>query len=321
MARANGVELWGGKNRQRSSKATFDAPLRWNEKPWVCDACGTARENSPILETDKPATCKCGQTDGRFHRRRVFSLSLGDWLDDAAPIEWLADMLDVIRRCPNLDFLLLTKRPEFWRDRIEKALIWSEGGDVNSKNWLAKHGDQFPVTELGDWLNEWTGGNPPANVWIGTTVENQEYADRIPELLKIPARVRFLSVEPMLEAIDLQYAAFNGTDSLQSIEGIHWVIVGGESGSGARPFNIERARSVVNQCKMAGLPVFVKQLGAYPVTDEATPDAWPIGTELVEGCLENLRLVKLKDRKGGDIFEWPMDLRVREFPSLSQPVS
>ena len=111
----------------------------------------------------------------------------------------------------------------------------------------------------------------------------------------------FVSVEPLLGPVDLSYSAFNGEDSFKSIEGIHWVICGGESGPGARPFDILWARSLRHQCKVASVPFFMKQLGANPVQ----PDGKIFGMR---------EPVKLKDRKGGDWSEWPGDLRVREFP-------
>lgn len=140
----------------------------------------------------------------------------------------------------------------------------------------------------------WLKGFPP-NVWIGTTVENQKSADtRIMPLLSVPARVRFLSMEPLLEAVDIR--AFLGAWPRSK-----WVIVGGESGPGARPFKLDWAHDVVGQCKAVGVAVFVKQLGAQP---------WPTvsGTELPPP-------MRLQDRKGGDWDEWPEDLRVREFPA------
>lgn len=127
------------------------------------------------------------------------------------------------------------------------------------------------------------------HIWFGVTVENRAFKSRISLLRRLPARVRFLSVEPLLEDI-----------GELDLEGIHWVIVGGESGPGARPFNVQWARSIVRQCRAAGVRVFVKQLGANPVS----------------GCARNPDdiLVTLSDSKGGDWAEWPEDLRVREFP-------
>lgn len=122
----------------------------------------------------------------------------GNWLD---PFTVLADFLDVIRQTPNTDHLLLTKRPENWRDRI---------------------GSIYASHDLRIWLSDWLDGKPHANVWIGATCENQEYADkRIPHLLKIPAVCRFISYEPALGPVDFGTNLGAGK--------IDWVIVGGES--------------------------------------------------------------------------------------------
>ncbi len=125
-------------------------------------------------------------------RPRVFVNSMSDWLDDEVPIAWLAYLLETIHLCPHLDFQLLTKRPENWSERLRQTLGPAGRGDVGAtENWLS--------------------GSPPPNVWIGTTAENQEWADkRIPHLLKIPAKVRFLSCEPLLGELDiLKYIGYN----------------------------------------------------------------------------------------------------------------
>jgi len=315
---ADGIHWGPGAPRVRSKD--FDAPLRWNEKPWVCDECGecfSVEIFKPSVEfhtTKNENGCIVACRNTTFHRRRVFSLSLGDWLDEAVPIEWLADMLDVIRRCPNLDFLLLTKRPENWRRRLLS---------IKTKN-----------EELAAWLLGWffTGGKTPAgdiisgappNVWIGCTVENQEYADkRIPELLKIPAVCRFISYEPALGPVDFFKATGHGWYRHQksAIERkLDCIIVGGESGPKARPFNIEWARATIAQCKAAGVPCFVKQLGCVPMMLESdwrdllqTPLLSASNRDKVPSGYVSL---KLKDIKGGDITEWPADLRVRQFPN------
>jgi protein gp37 len=119
-----------------------------------------------------------------------------------------------------------------------------------------------------------------------------------------------VSVEPMLEQVDLCLAPgseISGEEGYQ--RGIHWVIVGGESGPGARPFDVAWARSVIRQCREAGVPCFVKQLGTKPTTG-------PTGrfrTHRGERQFELIGL-RLKSAKGGDPAEWPEDLRVREFP-------
>lgn len=267
----------GGKftTRSRHAENTRNAPLRWNKKPWVCEGCGHA--------IDSPHCSDCIQSN--VHRRRVFSLSLGDWLDDEVPIYWLAEMLDVIRRCPELVFLLLTKRPELCEKRVNAALKLF---DADQELWTL-------------------GGLVPHNIWLGTSVENQAMADlRIPQLLRIPAAVRFLSVEPLLGPVDLWSPKYpwpdNGIGKGSAFawgKGITWVIVGGESGPKARPCNVEWIRSVVSQCKSAGVPVFVKQLGRY-VADAESRSA--VGIQ------------EFLDKKGGDPSEWPQDLRVRQWP-------
>lgn len=226
------------------------------------------------------------------HRRRVFSLSLGDWLDAEVPIEWLADMLDVIRRCPNLDFLLLTKRPQNFDKRIRAT-------------W-----DPESVNLADGWLR----GNAPDNIWLGVSVENQATADeRIPLLLQIPAKIRFVSYEPALEAVDFHLCKsgvqhrddFTGNpDHTTWMDQVNWIIVGGESGRNARPFNIEWARSSMAQCKASGVACFVKQLGRYPIHRTNGVLDWPE--------------VPLKDSHGGDMAQWPDDLRVREWPKVTQ---
>lgn len=149
----------------------------------------------------------------------------------------------------------------------------------------------------------------PSNLWMGTSVENQAAADeRIPHLRYVPAVVRFLSVEPLLGPVDDLPLA-----------GIDWVIVGGESGPKARPCDVSWIRSIRDQCKAAGVPCFVKQLGAH-VRDLGAmaahsfepEECWPAGTK------QDGTTILLADKKGGDWSEWPEDLRVREFP---QPVA
>jgi len=180
---------------------------------------------------------------GASQRPRVFCASLADWLDDEVPIEWLKDLLCLIAKCPNLDFLLLTKRPENFAKRVAEV----------AEGWRSS-------CELAVW---WTLGIEPANVWIGTTVEDQKRADeRIPLLLQIPARVRFLSCEPLLEKVELGTWFFSMmTDAGKCA--INWVIAGGESGPGARPMHPEWARSLRDQCRAAHVPFLFKQWGEY----------------------------------------------------------
>jgi len=230
--------------------------------------------------------------------------SLCDWLDDEVPIEWLADFLRLIHDTPNLDWLLLTKRPENWSRRLGQ--IWTGLPATHRANELVE-----------PWLLR---GQSPANVWLGTSVENQRCADeRIPQLLRIPAKLRFLSVEPMLEEVDLVCSSAIWSDMNGKIRpnyqqpGRHvdWVIVGGESGPGARPCNVDWVRGIVRQCQDAGVPCFVKQLGSEARVI-ACSECGEIGCDC-RGATRTTHLL-LKHPKGGDPAEWVADLQVRQFP-------
>lgn len=325
-----GKDEWGpNKPRARTSKANWNNPRKWNEKAGqsfgICTDC-----NAPVMMYGMGLECGCGVygSGASTRRPRVFCSSLADWLDPEVPAEWLADLLDLIAATPNLDWLLLTKRPELWRERILAACN-TFGVEGRDNTWIG---------------HKWLRGNPPVNGWLGTTVEDQKRADeRIPHLLRIPARVRFLSCEPLLEAVDLRRIQFAAegecycgqTVCIRSVlgadndidcpdceleqtepaynEGIDWVIVGGESGPKARPFDIAWARSIVEQCRDAGVPCFVKQMGAKPrsyVVTRRGMDA--CGNQEDDGRMEALHL---RDNHGGDPHEWPADLRVREFPA------
>lgn len=181
---------------------------------------------------------------------KVFVNSMSDFFEDREDLEearcraWFTFM-----ECKNLIFMLLTKRPDY------------------ANKFISSLPSDMP-TGFDDFLG---------NVWIGTTVENQRAADkRLPELMKIPAAVRYISVEPMLEEIDLK---------LSQHKGLHWVICGGESGNKARPMDGYWALELQDQCREAGVPFFMKQGSAKN---------WP-------------------DYK--DFSKFPISLQVREFPN------
>jgi protein gp37 len=268
-----GGEHWGnGAPRQRTSEANWRKPLKWNR-----EASGPLQSFQEVRTMDgrtfrgtieQMAALNLAMDDVIYAgpaRPRVFCASLADWLDDEVPIKWLADLLDLIRRTPNLDWLLLTKRPENWYRRV--SLVDGE----MAESWI-------------DCIDMPERGVIPQNVWIGTTVEDQQRADeRIPQLIQIPAKVRFLSCEPLLEMVDLSYRCFGGSDSFGLI---HWVICGGESGPQARPMPIEWARDLRIQSMRARVPFFMKQLGGA-------------------------------HDKRSDIDDLPPDLRLREFPDAA----
>ncbi len=284
--------------RSVSKDATFNAPLKWRKKPWVCenDHATTGLGDAPL---DGPLCDLCG---GKIHRRRVFLGSMMDWLDPKISIDVFAKMLDIIRRCPELDFLCVTKRPELWRERLTNVV--RNTFEIIESKALADP-LSLPYTHwevLRDWLWGWLAeGETPSNVWIIASAENQAMAEkRIPELLKIPAVVRGLSIEPMLGPIDL------------SLEHLDWVIVGGESGKNARPCEPQWIRSIVEQCKSASVPCFVKQLGSKPY--------WNPSPDAPAKYADRVAAFEIKHPKGGDPSEWPEDLRVQQFPKVRRTI-
>jgi len=260
-----GAEHWGPEAPRRFFGEThWNEPRAWNRKALAA---------------------------GRLHK--VFCASMADVFEKREDlIPWRSKLWDLIESTPFLDWQLLTKRPENWREMLR-----------------------------GDWMER-----PRSNVWIGTSVEDQRRADeRIPRLLEIPAAVRFLSVEPLLEPIDLTrwIPSFDpplfegmGTGSCdwgdcdepsisfrcdvyghgwlpvcREHRGIHWVIIGGESGPSARRCDLGWIRMVAQQAQLAGVDLFVKQLGTNA------------GQELGHGRGKN-----------DDPASWPVELQVRQFP-------
>lgn len=272
--------------------------------------------------------------------RRIFLASMtdifGEWVHD----EDLDRIFAVMALTPQHTYQVLTKRPERMREYMtaERHGLPSEGHVELAKDLLS--------TErwgIGQFLGTW----PLPNVWLGTSVENQHWADiRIPELLATPAAVRFVSCEPLLEEVwltrDLVWAPTPCPGGCGCVrpedpaahdcgcdEGccseefnyrrpdLNWIIVGGESGHGARPFDVAWARSAVEQCRAAGVAVYVKQLGARPYTSDMAGMAFPFHVRRTTGPVglsPTAIGVTLRDLKGGDPDEWPADLNVREFP-------
>lgn len=267
----------------------------------------------------------------KARKQRVYEVS--DLFHESATDEQLAQIFAVMALTPQHIYQCLAKRPQRMRQYLTDS-------DTERRIFKTACGfaDEFP--RLKSIPHQW----PIPNVWLGVTCENQKTADeRIPLLLQTPAAVRFLSCEPLLEAIDLE-KAFSVYDSngepssprcnSDGSSAISWVITGGESGHGARPCNIEYIRSIVEQCREAGVACFVKQLGSNPVMnvydwyDWCEEEGWDrdeaklIGWEYEWGQppLGTLCFIPSKG-KGGNPEEWPKDLRVREFPQVKQLVS
>lgn len=292
VSRGKGLPLWGpDAHRQHRVESGWTQPERW---------------------------FRAAVRDGV--RRRVFCASQGDVFEDRRDLDaarerlWtlIADtgsgdrnastLLPVRLDAPGLDWLLLTKRPQNVMRLIPKR---------------------------------WRAGLPP-NVWIGASVENQEAADeRIPHLLRVPVRVRFLSLEPLLGPVDLtdikerpdglghHFSALEcdvdpEDDGDFGGRSLDWLIIGGESGRKARPCDVSWIRDLRDQGRAAGVPVFVKQLGARPYDSNVNLSDYPLDyhfsapPEGVTGaCAAGLHM---RHPKGGDPTEWPEDLRVRELP-------
>lgn len=289
-ARLGGIK-WGDQGERKiSSDATFNAPLKWNKKPWVCDGCATAT-GSPITASTpgedifaeylpkREPRLACPECGHPVHRRRVFSLSLGDWLDPKIPVPALARALDIIRRCEHLDCLLCTKRPELFDARMLE--VWHCEANVGQ--------------HVREFVHRWRHGRAPHNVWVIASVEDQERTTRISDLLKIPAVVHGLSCEPLLGPLSLGLQEYQGPQPANAGH-IDWVIVGGESGRNARPCNVEWIRSIKDQCKAAGVACLVKQIGSNPIA--------------------NITTVLPHHPKGGDPSEWPTDLQIQQFPTI-----
>lgn len=295
------VLRWGPKaDRVRTSVALWKQPLKWNRE-----------------------AAAAGQ------RRKVFCASLADVLDLHPSIEprWRLELFSLIRQTPNLDWLLLTKRPENFRPAMEQALALS--ARVQDHHAYMGSPEAFEETRL--WLHRWLNGEAPANVWAGATVEDRIRAGRADPLREIPARVRFLSIEPLLEDVA----------PVLDLRRIDWIIIGGESGAGARRFEVEWAYKLIARANRFGIAAFVKQLGAFVVDRNdvgfeaenetwaegpekgkpTRPRAWPTPRRIeddINGYREEYQgadvRVHLVDRAGGDPAEWPLELRLREFP-------
>jgi protein gp37 len=232
-SKRSGMVEWGNNPRRRTSAALWRNPVKWQ-----ADAAAFYAEH------------------GR--RRRVFCASLADVFDNQVPTEWRDDLWALIRVTPDIDWLLLTKRPQ--NIAKMKPGFWDE---------------------------------VKGHIWLGTTVQDQKHADEnIPHLLKHDSAVRFISAEPLLGPIDLEAMPFDDGDArhhwsaltgqaLMYASGIggqpdftvridkplrgklDWVIAGGESGPHARPSSIQWYRSLRDQCAATGVPFLFKQWGEW----------------------------------------------------------
>jgi protein gp37 len=246
--------------------------------------------------------------------RMIFVNSMSDLFHHDVPSRFIAAVLGVIAACPQHTFQVLTKR-------MTRALSWLE--ELHESAELRKLTQQGRcVAELDIVLNDLGESKlmpdydpkawPLPNLWFGASGENQHQLDRrAKDLLHFDAAVRFASLEPLLEQVSVKRwlhrvlcecgetypfntptCPFCGKRNYDVVNtgGLDWVVVGGESGPTARPFDPDWARQVVAECRVEGVPVFMKQLGS------------------------NCRRVRTEAYKGNDPDEWPHDLRVRQWP-------
>lgn len=276
IQRRGGRELWGkDADRHLRPDGAWDEPLRWDR------AASAAGE-----------------------RHRVFCASLADVFEDRDVVgESRSRLFDMISRTPNLDWLLLTKRPQ----NILKHIL---------------AGEKYPISPAGrDLCARWGMGEAPPNVWLGVTGENSSnLIKRVSLLQDVAARVRFVSTEPLLEDVGFAMQEVLGMVRVPAKQPwwpgqmdwkrviparVDWIILGGESAKkreDARVCDVDWIRKGVEICAASNTPVFVKQLGSNVVDS---------GTEL-----GGLIHVKLKHHKGGDIAEFPESIAIRQYPTI-----
>lgn len=252
--------------------------------------------------------------------RRVFPCSMSDLFYEGFDDEQIAEVFASMALAHWHTFQALTKRA---------ARAASLLGSMDFQRLAFAAAARLERRVFGTMKGRPPWAWPLPNVWLGTSVEDQERAEeRLPHLLATPAAVRFVSFEPALGPVDFgpwlprwRRTADRADVTDVRVPGIDWLIIGGESGAGARPFDLAWARAAVERCRSAPkVPVFVKQIGALPTTVRRDPRAegWT-GAAIAHGNEETGALYELKprDRKGGDPAEWPEDLRVREMPEAS----
>ena len=224
--------------------------------------------------------------------QRIFVDSMSDLFHEDVPFEYINRVFAVMAATTRHTFMVLTKRPE----RM-----------FNYFDWVRHHKHNNPTGLNDDWQSSDTWRNIGLildNVWLGVSVEDQKTADeRIPLLLQTPAAKRFVSVEPMLGAVDMRRGIYSTSPTLiqgTSLDGIDWVICGGESGPGARPMHPYWAGNLRDQCVDAGVPFFFKQWGEWkPISEMSEEESDALYQPPLEKYPVATRLCKVPSRPIG----------------------
>ncbi len=307
LARGDVQSLPGGVAAWRADSTVGASVVSPTAIEWVRNTDGTQGETwNPVTGCTKVSEgCDTVVLHpdrlGRPLRRRkpttYFVNSMSDLFHDDVPDVFIADVFAVMAIAERHTFQILTKRPGRMASIVRSRRFYElvTNAVVQSKNRL-----------LGEW--------PVSNVWLGTSVENQKWADvRIPKLLQTPAAVRFLSCEPLLGPLDLaEFVGHRGRCAERKYQSAQagdrwtcdcpveprWVIVGGESGPGARPMNPDWARSLRDQCVAAGVSFFFKGWGEWtPGRGFDAGDLAPL--DLVERGLVDGFMIRLGKKRAG----------------------
>lgn len=252
------------------------------------------------------------------------------WLSGRPRHIFVSDMSDALSRAVPFDYLK--------SEIIDN--VNSEKGRRHVYMWLTKQAPR--MAEFSAWLKA-QGIAWPVNLWPGTSVTRQATVSRVASLIRVGDELttRFVSAEPLLEDIDLTRWVHGGVrpDVDVDIDGGVWpggrepysnscpirlVIVGGESGGGARPCNVRWIRSIVRQCRAAGVACFVKQMGSRIELPNDQAREWGREGDVLNWETDDVhyqgeeQVARLEDPKGGNPSEWPEDLRVRQFPAAQE---
>ena len=252
--------------------------------------------------------------------RMIFVNSMSDLFHEDVPDDFIDKVFAVMALAEQHVFQVLTKRPERMRR-------WLDPEHDNREHAVGQAMREIAASRGSNdaGLPEW----PITNIWLGVSIEDQATADeRIPLLLQTPAAVRWVSAEPLLNKIDLTHLELDPFNYYNALTGdtimldrtiipmentLSWVVAGGESGNSARALDARHLYALVSQCKDAGTPIFVKQLG-YRFMD-LDNEFYGAGIQTVDGK------AKMVNRVGADLNEWPEGLRVREWPAAVGNVS